>query len=109
MGYMTSRYRTPEPARLVQREAACHPVLLQRATLSKSGKEADEARLLELSVYGCRLSIDGRYKPGDRLWLRFAGANPIAGTAIWYEAGKLGCRFDEVIDRMLCRALTLAR
>ncbi|MEP7348593.1 MAG: PilZ domain-containing protein [Sphingorhabdus sp.] len=107
MGYMTSQYRKVAPARIEQREVVRHPVLLQRATVRRHAKKADEARLVDLSVYGCRLLIAGQFKIGDRLWLRFAGGNPIGATAVWFEGDRLGCRFDEALDHALFRALTL--
>ena len=107
MGYMTSQYRKVAPARIEQREVVRHPVLLQRATVRKHSKAPQEARLVDLSVYGCRLLTDVAFKIGDRLWLRFAGGNPISATAVWFERGRLGCRFDEALDRTLFRELTL--
>lgn len=108
MGFMTSQYRKVAPARIEQREVVRHPVLLQRATVRRHAKQADEATLVDLSVYGCRLVIDGKFKIGDRLWLRFAGSSAIAATAVWLENGRLGCRFDEALDRVLFRELTLS-
>lgn len=107
MGYMTSQYRKVAPARLEQRESVRHPVLLQRATVRKHSKQADEAKLVDLSVYGCRLVIESKFNVGDRLWLRFAGSSAIAATAVWLEDDRLGCRFDEMLDRVLFRELTL--
>lgn len=107
MGYMTSQYRKVAPARIEQREVVRHPVLLQRATVRLHAKHAKEARLVDLSVYGCRLLTDATFKLGDRLWLRLAGSQPISATAVWSEGGRLGCRFDEALDRVLFRELTL--
>ena len=107
MGYMTSQYRKVAPARNEQREVVRHPVLLQRATVRKHSKAPQEARLVDLSVYGCRLLTDASFKIGDRLWLRFAGGNPISATAVWFEGDRLGCRFDEALDRAVFRELTL--
>lgn len=107
MGYMTSQYRKVAPARIEQREAVRHPVLLQRATVRRHSKSPQEARLVDLSVYGCRLITDSSFKLGERLWLRFAGGNPISATAVWFEGDRLGCKFDEMLDRTLFRELTL--
>jgi PilZ domain len=107
MGLATSAYRRVEPARLDQRATTRHPVMIKGASVRRHGREAMEAALDDLSVYGCRVAVDGIFKPGDRLWLRFSGGQPIAASAVWYEAGKLGCRFDEQLDRTLFRSLTL--
>lgn len=107
MGYLTSQYRKVAPARIEQREVVRHPVLLQRATVRKHSRAPQEARLVDLSVYGCRLMTSAAFKIGDRLWLRFAGGNPISATAVWFEGDRLGCRFDEALDRALFRELTI--
>lgn len=107
MGYMTSQYRKVEPARLEQRQASRHPVLLQKATIRQHSKQPTEARLVDLSVYGCRVLLDGRFKVGDRLWVRLADSNPIGATAVWREGDRLGCKFDEMLDRGLFRQLIL--
>lgn len=107
MGLATSAYRKVEPARLEQRAVVRHPVVVKRASVRGHGRQPLEAVLDDLSIYGCRISVDGLFKVGERLWLRFAGGKPIAANAVWYDAGKLGCRFDQPIDRTLFRTLTL--
>ena len=107
MGYITSKYRKVEPARIEQRETVRHPVLLQSATVRAHAKHPKEARLVDLSVYGCRLLTETIFKNCDRLWVRFANGNPVGATAIWFDGDQLGCRFDEALDRTLFRELTL--
>lgn len=107
MSVAASAYRKVAPARLEQRNVTRHPVLIKRATVRGHGRHPAEAELVDLSIYGCRLAVDADYKTGDRLWLRFAGESPVAASTIWAEAGELGCRFDEPLDRALFRALTL--
>jgi hypothetical protein len=82
-------------------------VVLHRATVRGHGRQAIEAELIDISIYGCRVEADHRFNPGDRLWLRFSGSAPVAGVAVWIEGMTLGCRFDEPLDRALFRALTL--
>jgi hypothetical protein len=107
MGYMTSHYKKVGPAQVEQREVVRHPVLLGKATVRRHAKYPIEARLMDLSVYGCRVSINGGVNVGDRLWLRLAGSHPISATAVWAEGDRLGCKFDESLDRTLFRQLTL--
>jgi hypothetical protein len=107
MGLATSAYRKVGPARLEQRDVVRQQVVVKRATVRGHGRQPVEAVLVDLSIYGCRLSVDVPFKPMDRLWLRFAGDKPIAATTIWSEGDQLGCRFDEPLDRSLFRALTL--
>lgn len=107
MGLATSAYRRVEPARLEQRAAARFPVTVKGASVRRHGRKAVEAELDDLSVYGCRLIIEGNFAEGDQLMLRFAGCEAIGARAIWYRDAKLGCRFDSPLDRSLFRSLTL--
>lgn len=107
MASNASAYRKVEPARIEQRSTVRHPVVVRRATVRGHGHRPVDAQLVDLSVYGCRLSADAAYQTGDRLWLRFTGGQPVAATAIWVESGELGCRFDVPLDRSLFRTLTL--
>jgi hypothetical protein len=107
MGLGISAYRKVAPARIEQRAMQRHSVVIRRATVRGHGRKPVEAELVDLSIYGCRLAVDAAYRSDDRLWLRFAGGDAVAATAIWAEDGELGCRFDAPIDRSLFRALTL--
>jgi hypothetical protein len=107
MGLATSAYRKVAPARIEQRQVVRHPVVIRRATVRGHGRQPVEAELLDLSIYGCRLSVDAQFSGQDRIWLRFAGERPIAATTVWFDGQQLGCRFDEPLDRTLFRALTL--
>lgn len=107
MGYATSQFRKVPPARLEQREAVRHPVLLSKVTVRKHAERPVSAFLVDLSVYGCRVLFDGSVKVGDRLWVRLAGSEPIGATAVWSDGERLGCKFDDTLDRTLFRALTL--
>lgn len=107
MTLATSQYRRVEPARIEQRAVERVTVKLHRATVRGHGREGVEAELIDISIYGCRVSADPKFKSGDRLWLRFAASKPIAATAIWAEGAAMGCRFDEPLDRSLFRELTL--
>jgi hypothetical protein len=108
MGYMTSQYRRVAPARLEERDAIRHPVLISHTTMRRQTAKIDNAKLIDLSIYGCSLEVDTVVKSGQRLWLRFSGSSALASTVIWCEDGRLGCRFDAAIDRGLFRSLTLA-
>jgi len=107
MGYMTSQFRKVEPARLEQRGAFRHTVLLSKATVRRRAARPLTAMLLDVSAYGCRVRIEGSIKAGERLWLRLAGSEPISATAIWTEGDRIGCKFDEMLDRVLFRQLIL--
>lgn len=107
MVYATSQFRKVPPARLEQREVVRHPVVLSKVTVRKHAERPISAFLVDLSVYGCRVLFDGGVKVGDRLWLRLADSEPIGATAVWSDGERLGCKFDDTLDRSLFRALTL--
>ena len=107
MGYMNSRYRAVRPALIEQRKVYRHAVQIQRASIRQQGKTAKAGELVDVSIYGCRVSCDSRFPEGTRLWLRFEGSNPIPATAIWSKNGHVGCRFDERLEQSLFRSLTL--
>ncbi len=107
MTYMYSKFRSVAPALVDERIAVRHTVLVERAAIKRDAPVAIPAVLEDVSIYGCRVVLDGSFEPGDRLWLRLADSAPVAATAIWYDQEKLGCRFDEALDRKLFRLLTL--
>ena len=108
MGFMHTKFRAVGPARLEDRAEPRRPVLLQRATVRPSTAPPMEARLVDLSIYGCRLMISCRMKVGVRITLRFSDAEPVAATAMWCDGKHIGCRFDQPIDAKLFRSLTLS-
>lgn len=107
MGIGTSKYRKPEPALVEQREAVRHAVFVDRATVRRHRSQPVEARLQDLSIYGCKLECRAIRKAEERIWLRFQGGMPIAATVIWSKDGQIGCRFDSPISSGMVRAMTL--
>ncbi|WP_417611253.1 hypothetical protein [Parasphingorhabdus sp.] len=107
MGYLNSQYRTVQSARIEQRAHHLHPVEIRRTAIKPDGKSTKTARLIELSVYGCRVASKAVFAQDSRVWLRFEGSGPITATAMWCRDGEVGCRFDEKLDAALFRRLTL--
>lgn len=107
MTYMYSKFQSVAPALVDERMAVRHSVMVERATVRRNVSVSFAALLEDISIYGCRLVVDGPFKPDDRLWIRLADNGPVAAKAIWYDNQKLGCRFDEALDRRLFRTLTL--
>lgn len=107
MATRLSQFRSVTAALVEQRSEQRHRILVTPATIRKLGDEPDEATLRDLSVYGCRISCLAEYPAGERLWLRFNGSMPVAGTVVWNDGGQIGCRFDAPIERSLMRSLTL--
>ena len=107
MSYATSQYRTPDPARVDQRQVSRHIVLLRKSTVRKKSAQAFEARIAELSIYGCRLFTDAVFAIGDAVTVSLDDCNTISAKAVWQEDGRIGCRFDEPLDREVLRLMTL--
>lgn len=107
MSLGTSRYRRPAPAALDQRQIDRHPVFIQRATVRRHKAQAVEARLQDISIYGCRIEGAGVAKDGERIWIRIQGGMPIGATVMWTEGELVGCRFDAPISSGTVRALSL--
>ncbi|UVO49427.1 PilZ domain-containing protein [Sphingomonas sp. SUN019] len=80
---------------------------MSRATTRRHGEVANEATLHDLSIYGCRMTLDSQQSAGERLWIRFDGGLPVAATVVWCNGGLAGCRFDEPIERSVLRKLTI--
>ncbi|CAN5194141.1 hypothetical protein BH09PSE3_BH09PSE3_00980 [soil metagenome] len=77
------------------------------ASVRRISEQPTEAVLGDLSIYGCRIKSPLDHRAGERVWLRFAGANPVHATVVWWENGFAGCRFDVPIANALFRSLTL--
>jgi len=107
MGYLNSQYRSVAPAQIEKRGVLRHPVALRRASIQRRAAKSHGAELVDLSIYGCRIATGTSFKSGDRIWIGFEGHDPIAATAIWCKDGKIGCRFDDPLDKRLFRTLTL--
>ncbi|MEE9434283.1 MAG: PilZ domain-containing protein [Sphingorhabdus sp.] len=104
-----SQFRKVAPARIDQRGEMRHSVFLKKAKLrGKANHEEVEAALVDLSSFGCRLAVEGRYPAGSRLMLRFFDREPMAATAVWGKGGQIGCRFETKIECSLFRALTIS-
>jgi hypothetical protein len=82
-----------------------HPVVISSASARPHGAQPVEAKLTDVSAFGCRIACTEDYPEETRLWLRLAGSMPIAATVMWCEGGVVGCRFDQPIDPRLMRTL----
>lgn len=107
MATRSSQFNRVEPALIERRTTRRLSVHVSRATTRRHGDAAHEATLHDLSIYGCRMTLDVQENAGERLWIRFDGGLPVAATVIWCDDGMAGCRFDAPIDRSVLRKLTI--
>jgi hypothetical protein len=90
-----------------RRSASRLVVGITKVSVRKISEQPAEASLGDLSIYGCRIKSSLDHNPGERVWLRFTGMNPVHATIVWSENGYAGCRFDVPINNSLFRSLTL--
>ena len=107
MATRLNRYRAAAPALVEQRQVPRHFVVITRATVRALGEEPGHAVLRDVSVFGCRLAAAPGHQTGDRVRLRLGGGMSMAATVVWADDDVIGCRFDEPIDNMVLRGLTL--
>jgi PilZ domain len=107
MSYATSQYRTPDPARVDQRQEKRHIVLLRKSSVRKNSTKLHEAQIAELSIYGCRLFTTAHFSIGDDITVSLHDDIIISAKAVWLEKGRVGCRFNEPLDRDVLRRMTL--
>lgn len=94
-------------ATLEMRSAPRFRVFVTRAGLGHGDETPEEAALIDISIYGCKLGLKSTVMPGTRVTIVLESANPVAATVIWNDVGKIGCRFEEPIERSLLRAINL--
>lgn len=102
-----SSFNRALPVGADHRGAERHRVVIARVTLRRHGEQPSDARLQDLSIYGCRLAETEPHDAGERVWLRLDSGMAVGATVVWSEGGITGCRFDTPIDRAIMRSLTL--
>lgn len=109
MASRASKYSAVASAAFDERRMERQIVGVQRVTARRHGSPPQEARLHDISIYGCRLILGEPLRADDRLWLRFGGGMPVAATVVWCDSAAAGCRFDAPIPGTLVRSMTLAQ
>ena len=89
-----------------RRRADREMMIVTRATVRSHGEAPGDAKLLDLSIYGCRLRVAVPPQPGAQLWLRLDGGWPVRATVVWADPDRIGCRFDEPIANDVMRRFT---
>lgn len=70
------------------------------ATLSQAGVERCEARLSDVSPYGCCVAITGEWlRPGHFVTIELADAPPLGAIVRWSHSGSAGL---ELLQRLAC-------
>lgn len=102
-----SPYRAVPPAKVDQRREQRFPVVLQKALISGGATAEENASLVDVSPFGCRLKVCEAYSEGTELQLRFFDRPPMSAKVIWTKDGEVGCCFENKLNPCLFRALTI--
>jgi len=71
------------------------------------GEIALSAELFDISSFGCRISVDAVFSPGEEIQIALADFEPVIATAVWQKGQAVGCRFLHPISSDILRSLTL--
>ena len=82
--------------------------LTAEVTLRSPGKPSYRARVLDLSLHGCRLDLIDRPDLDDLVWIKFVGLEALEGKVCWIAGFKAGVRYTNpihpaVFDLLLAR------
>ncbi len=77
------------------------------ASLAGTSGTQTAAELLDVSIYGCRLTAAGAGELGGAVQLSLAGSAAVSARVVWNREGVIGCRFDAPISRAMLRSLTI--
>lgn len=107
MALKSTRYQRPEPASLERRGAPRMTVHLTSAALLRSGDVSIEAELHDISVFGCRISVDAIFQEGEEVQVSIDNFEPVVGNVVWQDGRLAGCKFLFPIHPQILRALTI--
>jgi len=66
--------------------------------LRELGREAAEARLINLSSRGFMAETEALIEPGSRVWLKLPGMARANALVVWTNSGRIGGEFNDPID-----------
>lgn len=89
---------TPD-LREMARRAVARDIIDFHTVVAVEGSGAFDARLMDISPYGCQVRAYGRvFERGERIWVLLPMAGEVAGEAMWGLKGLFGCKFAEPVD-----------
>lgn len=66
--------------------------------LRELGREAVDARLINLSSRGFMAETEALIEPGSRVWLKLPGVARTNALVVWTRSGRIGGEFATPID-----------
>lgn len=106
MASKSTSYRKAQPAALSCRNAVCSEVQICRLSPKKRRGKPIAATVVDISIYGCRLTIAGRLKEDQVIEFQFSPDKAMAASIVWQKDGEAGCRFDAPISPAMMKSLS---
>lgn len=103
----SSRYRKPEPALIEQRKMPRRNVAIQRTSVTHNEQAVIDAKIQDISIYGCCLALDAILPANEVIEITFENGRQVQAAVVWQERNRMGCRFVKPINPGLFRKMTL--
>lgn len=71
------------------------------ATLRPSGSPGFQTVILDLGLGGFCANALQRLAPGNRCWLTLPGMQSLQAEVVWWDAGRVGCAFANLLSPMV--------
>lgn len=68
-----------------------------QASLRREGHISYQVNVFDISPHGCKVEIIERPNLGDRVWIKFAGLEPLHAMVCWVEGPAAGLEFETKI------------
>lgn len=108
MSAKSTRYNNVQPAAINRRDVPRYDVAIDISPLKRKKSKPIQARLADISLYGCRLEADAVFQEGEVLELSVDSHVKAEAKVIWQKAQQAGCRFVKALDPEALRSLTIS-
>lgn len=75
------------------------------AALRPSGEKRFHTALHDLSISGFSAASAEKLTPGTLCSLTVPGLNALKATVVWWNAGVVGCAFEDLMNPVICNDL----
>ena len=90
IGFQRSATQEQEEKRQVTRTR-----LVIASTVRERARSSVDAKISDLSPYGCRIEGFAMPMPGNQVWVRLPGLESQSAQVAWSQSGSAGIRFDQ--------------
>ena len=85
--------------------SAPRPRRIIPAALRPSGEKRFHTALQDLSISGFSAASAEKLTPGTPCSLTVPGLNALKATVVWWNAGVVGCAFEDLMNPVICNDL----